>query len=114
MRRAGSEMSVLPILENAFLVVKDGLIQDYGKMDQMPQGSVDLILDASNRFVFPSFVDSHSHIVYAASREQEFVQKIQGLSYQQIARQRGGILNSATKLQNTSEENLYDQALARV
>lgn len=113
-RKAGKEMSILPILENSYLLLENDLIKDYGVMDQLPGYSANLVLDASSRYVFPSFVDSHTHIVYAGSREKEFEEKIQGLSYQEIAIRGGGILNSARKLQLISEEDLYKQALERV
>ncbi|MBL3655496.1 imidazolonepropionase [Fulvivirga sediminis] len=110
---AGADMADLPVLDDAYLYIKNGLISDYGSMKDQPQISPDKVIDATNKFVFPSFVDSHTHLVYAASREEEFVDKIKGLSYQEIAARGGGILNSAKKLQQTSEEELLERALKR-
>ena len=111
---AGIEMAHLPVLSNAFLYLKDGLIADYGTMDKLPSISGSQTIDASGRFVFPSFVDSHTHLVFAATREDEFVLKIKGATYAEIAAMGGGILNSAKKLQQTSEEELFVRALPRV
>lgn len=111
---AGIEMAHLPVLSNAFLFLKDGLIGDYGTMDKLPSISASQTIDASGRFVFPSFVDSHTHLVFAATREDEFVLKIKGATYAEIAAMGGGILNSAKKLQQTSEEELFARAQPRV
>jgi imidazolonepropionase len=111
---AGSEMANLPVLSNAFLYLKDESICDYGTMDHLPSISASHTIDAAGRFVFPSFVDSHTHLVFAATREDEFVLKIKGATYAEIAAMGGGILNSAKKLQQTSEEELYARALPRV
>lgn len=112
---AGNAMSELPILSNAFLGIKDGVIHDYGKMSELPSGSLaQTEIDATGRFVFPSFVDSHTHLVFAASREDEFVMKIKGATYEQIAARSGGILNSAKKLQHTTEDELFERAMVRV
>ncbi len=110
---AGAAMSELPVIESAFLHLKDGKIASYGKMDKLPSIKADDEIDAFGRFVFPSFVDSHTHLVFAASREEEFVYKIKGMSYEEIAAKGGGILNSAKKLQATSEEELFERALIR-
>lgn len=111
---AGADMAYLPVVSNSFLYFKDGLICDYGTMDKLPSVSADSTIDASNRFVFPSFVDSHTHLIFAATREDEFVMKIKGATYAEIAAMGGGILNSARKLQQTSEEELFARALPRV
>lgn len=111
---AGIEMAHLPVLSNAFLYLKDGLVGDYGTMDKLPSISASQTIDASGRFVFPSFVDSHTHLVFAATREDEFVLKIKGATYAEIAAMGGGILNSAKKLQQTSEEELFARAQPRV
>lgn len=112
---AGNAMSELPILSNAFLAINDGVICDYGKMSELPSGSrATTEIDATGRFVFPSFVDSHTHLVFATSREEEFVMKIKGATYEQIAAHGGGILNSAKKLQHTSEDELFERAMVRV
>ena len=108
----GAEMAHLPSISNAWLLVKDGKISDYGTMENCPERSAETY-DCKGRFVFPSWCDSHTHIVYAGSRESEFVDKINGLSYEEIARRGGGILNSAARLQQTSEDELYRQALVR-
>ena len=108
----GAEMAHLPSISNAWLLVKDGIICDYGTMETCPERSAETY-DCKGRFVFPSWCDSHTHIVYAGSRESEFVDKINGLSYEEIARRGGGILNSAARLQQTSEDELYRQALVR-
>lgn len=112
---AGKEMSVLPTIDNAYLIIENGLIQDFGSMAQIPlvDGSCKVI-DAEHRMVFPSFCDSHTHLVYAGSREIEYVDKIRGLSYEEIAKRGGGILNSAKLLHNTSEDDLYYQSLQRI
>ena len=112
--KQGTALSSLPVLENAYLYIKDGLISDYGLMSDLEDVSSTKIIDATGKFVFPSFVDSHSHIIFAASREDEFVDKIKGLSYAEIAAKGGGILNSAKRLQKTSEDELYASALQRV
>jgi imidazolonepropionase len=111
---AGKAMSLLPIIENAWLHLKNGLIHDFGIMDNVPKISHAEIIDASDRFVFPSFVDSHTHIVFAASREDEFVMKLRGASYAEIAAAGGGILNSAKKIHQISEDALFEKSLHRV
>ncbi|HNP07809.1 MAG TPA: imidazolonepropionase [Cyclobacteriaceae bacterium] len=110
---AGSAMAELPVLVNAYLAIADGKIADYGEMQSLANPSADQIIDAKGRFVFPSFVDSHTHLVFAASREEEFVMKIKGASYAEIAAKGGGILNSAQKLQRMSEDELYERSLVR-
>ncbi|MES2388735.1 MAG: imidazolonepropionase, partial [Bacteroidota bacterium] len=111
----GHEMSVLPVLENAWLLTEANRIAAYGPMSTCPKGiSEQRTTDASGRFVFPSFVDAHTHIVFAGSRETEFTDRILGLSYEEMARKGGGILNSARLLQQTSEDDLYKQSMPRV
>ncbi len=110
---AGSEMSELNTIDNAWLLVENGRIKDFGTMDDVPSVDGETV-DAEGGFVFPSFCDSHTHIVYAGSREGEFVDKIRGLSYEEIARRGGGILNSADRLHDASEDELYEQAMQRV
>ena len=119
----GAEMAHIETLSNAWLLVEDGRIKDFGTQQNLqfknsppPFGRavVDSILDAQGGAVLPAFCDSHTHIVYADSREGEFVDKIRGLSYEEIARRGGGILNSADRLHETSEEQLYQQAMSRV
>ena len=111
---SGIEMKNLPTIKNAFLLVKDELIFDFGTMDKIPDLSVDEIIDCSGKIILPSWCDSHSHIVFAGNREHEFVDRIKGLSYEEIARNGGGILNSTKKLKETSEEGLYDQSAKRL
>ncbi len=110
----GIEMSVLPIIENAFLRIENGKIFDYGKMLDLQNENTDKIIDATGKMVFPCWCDSHTHIVYAGSREGEFVDRTKGLSYEDIAKRGGGILNSAQRLHNTSEEELFANALERL
>ncbi len=105
----GTEMAHLPILSNSYLAIQDSRIVAYGEMSDLPTTVAKESIDASDRFVFPSYVDSHTHLVFAASREDEFVMKIKGATYAEIAAKGGGILNSAKKLQQLSEEELYDK-----
>lgn len=112
---AGNEMKVLPKLDNAYILIENDLIADYGTMDNCPTDStVDQIIDATGKTVLPTWVDSHTHLVYAGNRELEFVDRINGLSYEEIFNRGGGILNSAKKLQETSEEDLYEQSRKRL
>lgn len=112
---AGKDMSKLNCIDNAFLLIENGIIADFGTMDKIPSSQKSWeIIDSTDRMVFPSFCDSHTHLVYAGSREIEYVDKIRGLSYEEIAKRGGGILNSAKLLHNTSEEELYNQSLQRI
>jgi imidazolonepropionase len=112
---AGPDMSELNTLEDAYLLMENGKISDFGKMDNIPHKDFGgEVIDAGGRMVFPSFCDSHTHLVYAGSREIEYSDKIRGLSYEEIAQRGGGILNSAKRLHNTSEDTLYEQSLKRV
>ncbi|MFV8838876.1 imidazolonepropionase [Salinimicrobium soli] len=111
---SGSEMKDLPVIENAWLLVKDGKIADFGKMENLPAFEDTTEVDASGKFLMPGWVDSHTHLVYAGNREQEFIDRINGLTYEEIANKGGGILNSAKKLQETSEEELYRQTAQRL
>lgn len=120
MRKEGVSMSETGTLENAWLLIEDDKIACFGPMSDCPdlsqesgQDSFDVI-DADGGFVLPAFCDSHTHIVFAGTREQEFLDKIKGLSYAEIAAHGGGILNSADLLHNTSEDELYRQAMERV
>ena len=110
---SGKEMNVLPTLKNAFLLVKNGLISDFGLMKDCPDIEIKTI-DATGKMILPSWCDSHTHLVYAGNREDEFVDRINGLSYKEIADNGGGILNSAKCLQETSEEDLYHQSKIRL
>ena len=111
---SGIEMRELPTIKNAWLLLEDGLIHSFGKMTDLEELSVDKTINCSGKIVMPTWCDSHTHLVYAGNREQEFVDRINGLSYQEIAENGGGILNSAKKLQNTSEADLYTQSAARL
>jgi len=117
LKLAGKEMKNLPCLENAWLACEDGLIVDFGMMEEFP-GITDWkeleVIDCAGKIVLPSFVDSHTHIVYAGNRENEFVDRINGLSYEDIANRGGGILNSAKKLRQTSEDDLFEQSKERL
>ncbi|MBO7647920.1 MAG: imidazolonepropionase [Bacteroidales bacterium] len=118
--RAGKDMQTLPIIENAYLLTEGDKIKDFGPMEELTEAKLSRIkenieeIDATGRMVFPSFCDSHTHIVYAGSREVEYIDKIKGLSYEEIAKRGGGILNSAQRLHETSEEELFEQAWARL
>lgn len=111
---SGKEMNILPTIKNAFLVVENGLITDFGEMDTCPQSNFSEVIDATGKMILPSWCDSHTHLVYAGNRESEFVDRINGLSYQEIANKGGGILNSAKKLRDTSEDDLYQQSKVRL
>ncbi|MBR5249332.1 MAG: imidazolonepropionase [Bacteroidales bacterium] len=121
----GAELADMAVLENAWVVIEGDRLADYGEMDELGnqeqgweqlqalESRADQIIDATGRFVFPAWCDSHTHLVYAGSREREFMDKIRGLSYQEIARRGGGILNSVELLHNTSEDELVRQAKER-
>lgn len=113
-RVKGADMAKLPSLENAWLLTENGRIHSFGQMDSLPDMHADESIDATGRLVLPAWCDSHTHLVFAAPREQEFTDRIKGLSYEEIARRGGGILNSARKLNETSEELLYEQSLKRL
>lgn len=113
-RVAGKEMGEIGMLENAWLLTDGDRIADYGTMETFAPIDGCEVIDAQGGWLFPSFCDSHTHIVYAGSREQEFLDKINGLSYEEIAKRGGGILNSADRLHSTSEEELYRQAMERI
>lgn len=111
---SGAEMAILPTIKNAFLILEDNLIKDFGSMENLPEIKADKIIDATGKIVLPSWCDSHTHIVYAGNREQEFVDRINGFTYEEIANRGGGILNSAKKLNETSEEEIYEQSKLRL
>lgn len=110
----GQDMSSINCIDNAYLIIEDDKIADFGTMSQLQDTNADKIIDAKNRFVLPSFCDSHTHLVYSGSREIEYIDKIKGLSYEEIAKRGGGILNSAKRLQQASEEELYEDAMQRL
>ncbi len=112
--KRGKAMSFLDHIQNAFLFVDNGTIVDFGPQDSCSYETADQVIDATGKFVLPSWVDSHTHIVFAKSREGEFVDRIKGRSYEEIAASGGGILNSAKKLQETSFEELYRDAEKRL
>lgn len=114
MKVSGAEMAVVPSIKNAFLILEDDFIADYGSMEDCPNISADIFIDATDKVVLPTWCDSHTHIVYAGNRVLEFVDRINGLSYEEIANRGGGILNSAKKLNQISEEELYNQSKLRL
>ncbi|HLN72968.1 MAG: imidazolonepropionase [Methylococcaceae bacterium] len=116
---AGKSMAEVPSIENAYLIVQDECIESFGPMNSLEPSEFvadDMIMeiDCSGRMVFPSYCDSHTHLVFAATREKEFVDRIKGLSYEEIARNGGGILNSAKKLQEMPEETLFLHSMERL
>lgn len=111
---SGKEMAVLPSIKNAFLVVEDDVIADFGPMEYCPKINADLTIDATGKTVLPTWCDSHTHIVFAGNRSGEFVDRINGMTYEEIANRGGGILNSAKKLNETSEEELYHESKVRL
>ena len=106
-------MKELPTIKNAWLLIEDDKIADYGEMNSIPEINADKTIDAEGKIILPSWCDSHTHIVYAGNRELEFADRINGLSYEEIANRGGGILNSAKTLQETSEEEVYQQSAKR-
>ena len=115
LKKEGAAMDELVTIKDAFLTIKDGLIDGFGPMTECPlPGAGDEIIDARGGMVLPMFCDSHTHICYAGTREQEFIDKINGLSYAEIAARGGGILNSADLLHKTSEDELFRQTMERV
>lgn len=111
---AGKAMGAVECIDNAYLLMEDGKITDFGSMDNAPRAGAAVRIDAKGGMVLPSFCDSHTHLVYAGSREIEYIDKIRGLSYEEIAKRGGGILNSAKRLHETSEEALYASAMERI
>ena len=110
----GKSMSELPHIKNAFLRIKGDTIHSYGSMNSLVIEATDKVVDVTDKIILPTWCDSHSHVVYAGDRSQEFVDRINGLSYEDIAAKGGGILNSAKTLQDTSESELYRQSISRV
>ena len=117
---AGKEMSQLGIIPNAYLLVDDDKIAGFGRMEDLDMESIyaggEIVkeIDATGRLVMPSYCDSHTHLVYAGSREIEYIDKIRGLSYEEIAKRGGGILNSAERIRKASEEELFEAAYDRI
>jgi imidazolonepropionase len=112
----GKELAELPCIENAFIIVEDGFIAQYGTMDELAaiENKPMIRADATGKFVLPAWCDSHTHLIFAASREEEFVDKIKGLTYAEIAEKGGGILNSARKIKDTTEDELFKMTLKRL
>lgn len=110
----GALMADVPAIENAWLRVKDGIIADYGQMETYVSNAQEEVIDLKGRMVTPTFVDSHTHLIFAADRDEEFVMKIKGMDYQAIAEAGGGIINSARKLQDTPLEVLLESAKQRL
>ena len=110
----GKDMGILPIINNAFMLIEDDTITNFGSMDNLDIRKADKVVDLTGRLVLPTWCDSHTHLVYADSREDEFVDRIKGLSYHEIAEKGGGILNSAKKLQDKTEDQLYNAAVTRI
>ena len=112
----GAQLAALPSIQNAYLVIENGIIAEYGQMDKLAwtDSNSDNIIDATGQFVLPAWCDSHTHLVFAASREEEFIDKLKGVSYAAIAAKGGGILNSAKKIAETSELDLLRSAWARL
>lgn len=111
---AGADMKEMPCIEQAWLLIEDNRIHSFGKMENLPEGSADELIDATGRLVLPAWVDAHTHLVFAATRETEFVDRINGLSYAEIAKRGGGILNSARKMQDMDESELFDLSQKRL
>lgn len=111
---SGEQMKILPTIKNAYLVIENGIIVDFGSMDDCPSIPNAKEIDATGKMILPAWCDSHTHIVYAGNREGEFVDRINGLSYEEIANRGGGILHSAHKLNETSATELYNQSKLRV
>jgi imidazolonepropionase len=111
----GKDMAVLPVIENAFLTFDQGIITSYGDMSNCPKEEIfDEVIDAKGKLVLPTWVDSHTHLVFAKNRADEFVDRIKGLSYEEIANKGGGILNSAKKLNEISVDQLFEDAKQRL
>jgi imidazolonepropionase len=111
---SGAEMAILPTIKNAYLLIENDLITDFGSMGNISGLKADNVIDATGKMILPAWCDSHTHIVYAGNREQEFVDRINGMTYEEIANRGGGILNSAKKLNETSEEEIYLQSKERL
>jgi imidazolonepropionase len=110
---SGDQMNELPSIQNAYLWVENGLIKDYGSMDAVPEIAIEQI-DCTHRLILPTWCDSHTHLVFGDTREDEFVDRINGLTYEEIANKGGGILNSAKKLESITEDELYKKSLSRL
>ena len=114
LRVCGKDMAQMETIKNAYLIIEDDKFAAFGPMSELKEQNADTVIDATGRMVLPSFCDSHTHLVYAGSREIEYIDKIRGLSYEEIAKRGGGILNSAKRVQEASEEHLYEDAMGRL
>ena len=110
----GADMAQLPYIDNAFIIIKDGKIDDYGTMDNIPPVENIDCIDAAGKMALPAWCDSHTHLVYPQSREIEYIDKIKGLGYEEIAQRGGGILNSAQKMKDANEDDLFTDAMKRL
>lgn len=110
---SGAQMNELPSIKNAYLWIENGLIKDYGPMDTVPEIAIEQI-DCAERLILPTWCDSHTHLVFGDTREDEFVDRVNGLTYEEIANKGGGILNSAKKLESITEDELYEKSLLRL
>ena len=110
----GKEMGILNTIENAYLETENGLISGFGKMENLPESDNTKLVDCTGKIILPAWCDSHTHLVFAGTRETEFVDRINGLTYEEIAARGGGIINSAKRLQTASEEELYKAAWTRL
>ncbi len=110
----GSQLNDVPTIKNAYLWIEDGIIKDYGSMDEFHPHPAEEVYDCCNTIITPGYIDSHTHLVFAGTREKEFEDRINGFTYEEIAARGGGILNSAALLENMSEEELYEQARVRL
>lgn len=113
-KHAGAELTKLNSIQNAYVLLENGLIHSFGKMEMLGESRYDKVYDVRGNMVLPAWCDSHTHLVYAESREAEFIARVKGVSYEEIARGGGGILNSAKKLQESEEEALFDDAMLRI
>ena len=114
LRVCGKDMAQMETIKNAYLIIEDDKFAAFCPMSELKEQNADTVIDATGRMVLPSFCDSHTHLVYAGSREIEYIDKIRGLSYEEIAKRGGGILNSAKRVQEASEEQLYEDAMKRL
>ena len=111
---SASQMNEIPSLKNAFLLIENGLISDFGRMSNIPKGKHFEIIDASGRTILPAWCDSHTHTVFTGSRSDEYIDRIKGLSYQEIANKGGGILKSANQIQKISKNDLFEESKKRI
>ncbi|MFT6096727.1 MAG: imidazolonepropionase, partial [Nonlabens sp.] len=110
----GHQMDELPSIKNAYLWIEDGRIKDYGSMEDFHSHPAEEVYDCTGKIITPGYVDSHTHLVFAGTREKEFEDRIHGLTYEEVAARGGGILNSAAALENMTEDQLFDQARLRL